>query len=204
MKMDFTKIENREITICDRDVYREFSILVPIIKTDYDCSLLFEIRSQNLNKQPSEICFPGGKIEDSEGKKQAALRETAEELLVPESGIDIIAELDTVVTPFNSILYPFAGELSEYNGTFNPDEVESVFSVPLSFFIDKAPLCHYVDIITQPQESFPFHMVQEGRNYPWGKGRYPVYFYSYEDKIIWGITARIINNLVSLLTSYTF
>jgi len=42
-------------------------------------------------------------------------------------------------------------------------------------------------------------MIQKGRDYPWGKGQYPVYFYTYEDKIIWGLTARIINNFVNLL-----
>ena len=200
MNMDFTKLAGRKTNICDREIYKEFSVLIPVIKADRHF-LLFEIRSESLNNQPNEICFPGGRIESLESKQQAAVRETSEELLIPESQISIIAELDTVVTPFNSILYPFVGELREYKGTFNTEEVRSVFTVPMSFFIDTAPLCHDIDIKMRPREDFPYHMVQEGRNYPWGKGRYPVYFYTYEDKIIWGITARIINNFVSLLTS---
>lgn len=200
MNMDFTKLAGRKTNICDREIYKEFSVLIPVIKADRHF-LLFEIRSESLNNQPNEICFPGGRIESLESKQQAAVRETSEELLIPESQISIIAELDTVVTPFNSILYPFVGELREYKGTFNTEEVRSIFTVPLSFFIDTAPLCHDIDIKMRPREDFPYHMVQEGRNYPWGKGRYSVYFYTYEDKIIWGITARIINNFVSLLTS---
>ncbi|HOE56949.1 MAG TPA: CoA pyrophosphatase [Bacillota bacterium] len=200
MNMDFTKLAGRKTNICDREIYKEFSVLIPVIKADRHF-LLFEIRSESLNNQPNEICFPGGRIESLESKQQAAVRETSEELLIPESQISIIAELDTVVTPFNSILYPFVGELREYKGTFNTEEVRSVFTVPMSFFIDTAPLCHDIDIKMRPREDFPYHMVQEGRNYPWGKGRYPVYFYTYEDRIIWGITARIINNFVSLLTS---
>ncbi|HOR86671.1 MAG TPA: CoA pyrophosphatase [Bacillota bacterium] len=200
MNMDFTKLAGRKTSICDREIYKEFSVLIPVIKADRHF-LLFEIRSESLNNQPNEICFPGGRIESLESKQQAAVRETSEELLIPESQISIIAELDTVVTPFNSILYPFVGELREYKGTFNTEEVRSIFTVPLSFFIDTAPLCHDIDIKMRPREDFPYHMVQEGRNYPWGKGRYPVYFYTYEDRIIWGITARIINNFVSLLTS---
>ncbi|HPL54181.1 MAG TPA: CoA pyrophosphatase, partial [Bacillota bacterium] len=191
--MDFTKLAGRKTNICDREIYKEFSVLIPVIKADRHF-LLFEIRSESLNNQPNEICFPGGRIESLESKQQAAVRETSEELLIPESQISIIAELDTVVTPFNSILYPFVGELREYKGTFNTEEVRSVFTVPMSFFIDTAPLCHDIDIKMRPREDFPYHMVQEGRNYPWGKGRYPVYFYTYEDRIIWGITARIINN----------
>lgn len=201
MNVDFAKIIGRKATICDREIYMEFSVLIPVIKTGNEHSLLFEVRSESLSKQPNEICLPGGKIERLENKQQAAVRETSEELLIPESSVNIIAELDTVVTPFNSILYPFAGELHEYARTFNPEEVRNVFTVPLSFFIDNDPLRHDIDVRMKPREDFPYHMIQEGRDYPWGKGRYPVYFYTYEDKIIWGITARIIRNFVSLLIS---
>jgi 8-oxo-dGTP pyrophosphatase MutT (NUDIX family) len=199
MDMDFKKLIGRKATICDREIYRESSVLVPIIKNRDGHSLLFEIRSENLSKQPNEICFPGGKIESFENARQAALRETSEELLIPGLDIDVIAELDTVVTPFNSILYPFVGELHEYTGTFNREEVKETFVVPLSFFIDNDPLHHDINVRMKPKEDFPYHMVQEGRDYPWGKGQYPVYFYTYENKIIWGLTARIIKNFVNLL-----
>ena len=201
MEIDFTKLANRKTAICDKEVYLEFSVLVPIIKTGSEFSLLFEVRSEKLAKQPNEICFPGGKIESFENARQAALRETTEELLIPEADIDVIAELDTIVTPFNRILYPFAGKLHEYNGTFNSEEVKETFIVPLSFFLENAPLRHDINISMKPAEGFPYHMVQDGRDYPWGKGKYPVYFYTYENKIIWGLTARIIKNFVNLLGS---
>lgn len=199
MNIDFTKLTNRKSTICDREIYREFSILVPIINSGKDVSLLFEIRSENLSKQPNEICFPGGKIERLENAQQAAVRETSEELLIPEASISVKAELDTVVTPFNSILYPYVGELYNYSGTFNHEEVKEIFLVPLSFFINAEPVRYDINISMRPEEDFPYHMIPQGKDYPWGKGRYPEYFYSYEDKIIWGITARIIRNFVSLL-----
>lgn len=200
MDIDFTKLINRKTTICDREIYREFSILIPMIKVGNEYSLLFEIRSENLLKQPKEICFPGGKIEDLESAQQAALRETSEELLIPEADIDVIAELDTVVTPFNSILYPFVGKLREYKGTFNHEEVKETFIAPLSFFMENAPLHHDISIRMKPEEDFPYHMIQNGKDYAWGKGSYPEYFYIYEDKIIWGLTARIINNFIQILT----
>ena len=200
MNIDYTKVIDRKVTICDEEIYSKFSVLIPLIKTGEEYSLIFETRSENLSKQPNEICFPGGKIENFENARQAAVRETSEELLIPESSIDIIAELDTVVTPFNSILYPFAGELDEYAGTFNPEEVRSIFSVPMSFFVNTNPLQYDVIVKMNPEESFPYHLIPEGRDYPWSKGRYPIYFYIYEDKTIWGITARIVNNLIKVLT----
>ena len=199
MHMDFSKLVNRKPTICDRELYNEFSVLVPIINSGKDRSLLFETRSENLSKQPNEICFPGGRIEKLENAQHAAIRETAEELLIPEASIKVIGPLDIVVTPFNSILYPYVGELSEYSGTFNPEEVKETFLVPLSFLMEAKPLCHYIDVQTKPGEDFPYEMIQEGSRYPWGRGKYPVYFYIYRNRVIWGITARIIKNFIELL-----
>lgn len=200
MNIDFSGLINRKAAICDREIHKESSVLVPLIRSGKEISLLFEVRSENLYSQPNEICFPGGKIERFENTQQAAIRETSEELMIPESHIKVIAELDTIVTPFNSILYPFVGELNNYAGTFNPEEVKEVFMVPLSFFIHTTPLSYNIDVTMKPKADFPYKLIQKGRDYPWGKGQYPVYFYIYENRIIWGLTARIINNLVSLLS----
>ena len=199
MNIDLTKLYNRKAIICDREIYRESSVLVPLIGSGKDMSLVFEVRSENLYSQPNEICFPGGKIEKFESAQQAVVREASEELMIHESNINVIAELDTVVTPFNSILYTFAGELNCYAGTFNPEEVKETFNIPLSFFINANPLRHDINITMKPQVDFPYQMIQKGRNYPWGKGQYPVYFYTYENKIIWGLTARIVRNFIEIL-----
>jgi coenzyme A diphosphatase NUDT7 len=193
------KLNNRKANICGRDFCKEFSVLVPIVEKDGEYHILYEVRAESLNNQPNEICFPGGRIEAHEESAEAAIRETSEELLIPKSDIEISGELDTLVTPFNSVIYPFAGLLKAYRGTFNPDEVKEVFSVPLSYLMETEPLCHYIDIEMKPREGFPYEMIQEGKQYPWAKGRYPVYFYTYQDKIVWGITARITHNFIELL-----
>lgn len=199
MKADFKRLGNRKAAICAGDLCKEFSVLVPIVEIEGEHCLLYEIRSESLNNQPNEICFPGGKIEKLEESVKAAIRETSEELLMPETNISILGELDTLVTPFNSVIYPFAGLLQDYHGTFNADEVQEIFYVPLSFLMETEPLCHYIDIEMKPREGFPYEMIQKGKHYPWAKGKYPVYFYTYEGKIVWGITARITHNFVELL-----
>ncbi len=199
MKADLKKLMNRKINICSRDMCKEFSVLVPIVESAGGHSLLFEVRSESLNNQPNEICFPGGKIESLEESVKAAVRETSEELLLPANNIKVTGELDTLVTPFNTVIYPFAGLLYDYHGTYNIDEVKEVFYIPLSFLLETEPQCHYIDIQMKPREGFPYEMIQEGRNYPWAKGKYPVYFYTYQNRIIWGITARITYNFIQLL-----
>jgi 8-oxo-dGTP pyrophosphatase MutT (NUDIX family) len=199
MKADLEKFINRKSKICDNDSYKEFSILVPLIESSEGHSLLFEVRAENLNQQPNEICFPGGRIEAAENSERAAIRETSEELLLPEDRIELLGELDKLVTPFNTIIYPFAGMLHDYRGSFSPDEVKETFLVPLSFLMKAEPLCHYIDVQMMPGDDFPYEMVHQGSNYPWRRGKYPVYFYVYNDRIIWGITARILKNFIDIL-----
>lgn len=191
-------LKNRNPDISDSENYMKSSVLIPIIISNDSLSLLFEIRSENLKKQPNEICFPGGKIEEGEDGLTAAIRETTEELSLAAEKIDIIGVSNTLVTPFNSIIYTNIGILRDYRGTFN-NEVREIFTVPLTFLMTHKPLCHYINVNMHPKEDFPFHLIQNGKDYSWGKGKYPVYFYIYENKIIWGITARIIYDFISLI-----
>lgn len=54
-------LKNRNADISDSKNYIKSSVLIPIIIDNDSLSLLFEIRSENLRKQPNEICFPGEK-----------------------------------------------------------------------------------------------------------------------------------------------
>lgn len=199
MLNNILKLKNREIGISDIEHYKRFSVFLPLIKQQESYYVLFEIRSDNLDKQPSEICFPGGKIEEGETKAEAAVRETCEELNISKTHIEIVTELDTVVTPFNTIIYPFAGFISDYKNTFSPDEVKEVFLVPLSFFTDNEPLYYKTNVNISVEEDFPFALIPKGKNYPWAKGTYPTFFYEYEGKVIWGITARIVYHFIQCI-----
>lgn len=183
--------------------YQGFSILVPLLQVQDELHLLFEIRSENLKTQPGEVCFPGGRIEKDESPEQCALRETAEELGLEEERIELFGPLDYIVTPYNLILYPFLGALPKIplkDFSFNPHEVSSLFTVPLNFFMENPPLDHSIHVKTEVDDDFPFDKIQNGRNYNWKIGSYPVLFYEYGPYIIWGMTARIVKNLVEILT----
>ena len=188
----------------------KYSVLVPIVSTAssspknlqdliHHGSLLFEVRSKTLARQPGEICFPGGRIEADESKLQAAIRETSEELLLAPENIMVLGALDTIVTPFNSIIYSYCALLSEYKGTYNKTEVCETFMVPLSYFYNTKPLQSTVRVELKPDTDFPYHLIQNGSDYTWAEGHYPVYFYLYNDRIIWGITARIISSFVEAI-----
>lgn len=182
--------------------YNFFSVLVPLVLHDGTTHVLFEIRADHLKRQPNEICFPGGKVEKKESPKMGAIRETHEELNIPIDKIKIISELDYVMTYSNFTLYSFLGEISYedvINNGVSKEEVQDVFLVPFDFFLNTQPLLHEVEVKPHIKDDFPFDLIQNGKDYNWRTGKMPIYFYQYEDKVIWGLTARVIANMVRII-----
>ncbi len=183
-------------------IYKEFAVLAPLIKVDNDLHLLFEVRSEELNTQPGEICFPGGGIENTETPKEAAIRETYEELHIPKHHIEIIGDLDYIITPFNLILYPYLGFLKDIDFNhinYSTDEVGGIFTVPLDYFIKNEPESHYVTTLLDVPGNFPYEKIEGGKNHKWRTGGYSIFFYEYNGHIIWGMTAKIVRNIVNIL-----
>jgi len=87
--------------------YQTFGVLVPLLEINNEIHLLLEVRADTLKNQPGEISFPGGRMEKGEIPKRTAVRETSEELLIPQEKIHVLGSLDYIVTPFNYIIYPF-------------------------------------------------------------------------------------------------
>lgn len=185
------------------DVKNRFSVMIPLIKRDGDIHLLFEKRAFTLRNQPGEISFPGGRIEKGESPREAAVRETAEELLISEDEIEIYSEGDFVVNPYAAIIYTFVGEIKKDFDKISPseDEVEKVFTVPLSYFLKTKPKSYKINLRVERNKEFPYHLIPNGVNYKFKRGREEVLFYEYEDEIIWGFTAKMARRFVENLMS---
>ncbi|MDU6744142.1 CoA pyrophosphatase [Peptoniphilus harei] len=185
------------------DVKNRFSVMIPLIKRDGEIHLLFEKRAFTLRNQPGEISFPGGRIEKGESPREAAVRETAEELLISEREIEIYSEGDFVVNPYAAIIYTFVGEIKKDFDKISPseDEVEKVFTVPLSYFLKTKPKSYKINLRVERNKEFPYHLIPNGVNYKFKRGREEVLFYEYEDEIIWGFTAKMARRFVENLMS---
>lgn len=193
------KLRGRKPTLIDMKSYRRSAVVIPLIQKDDGYEVLFEVRAIGLKHQPGEICFPGGGCDKGEAPEAAARREICEELLIRPEQIQIEAPMDIFVSPFNMIIYPYLGTLKGYEGTFSTDEVLEVFTVPLRFFVENEPRIYYNKVYTEAPQDFPWDKVPGGYRYRWNTGTYPIVFYEYEGRVIWGITARIMRSTAQLI-----
>lgn len=186
-----------------RPVRRENAVLIPIVEEAGGPGILFEVRQAGI-RQGGEICFPGGRVENSETKEDAAVRETAEELLIPAESIEVIAPMHVMAGPGGAGISSLLGILHGYKGSFSRGEVESVFTVPLSWFAANPPRKSKGAMVVETGEDFPYDLLPGGREYPWHKIPRTFYFYEYQSVdgrtfVIWGITAELLYHCLKAL-----
>ncbi len=199
-----------DVNVMGRDRYFNSAVLIPLVKIDGEYYLLFQKRAANI-RQGGDICFPGGGYEDCDKSfKHTALRETKEELGIKKKDIKILGQLDTYVAPIGAVIEPFVGVIKKKavkNMIIDPGEVEKTLLIPMKFFKEHQP-----EEYTLKYEVHPFSINDDGEKEvhfpveelglpetyrkPWGHKRHKVWVYKYEDEVIWGITAVIINDLL--------
>ena len=192
------KMKNNKPYINGWERMKRSSIIIPLVEVNNETCILFEVRAKKLSSQPGDICFPGGKIDDNETPKEAALREIYEELGI--ENIDIINELDIVVRYDGIIIHPYLGiikDMKEIN--INESEVDHVFYIPISYLLNHNPLEVTSKINIQRPEEFPYDLIVDKENYKFREGNYRSLFYNYENYNIWGITAEMLRNFLEKL-----
>lgn len=182
--------------------FRQYAVLVPLINISGVTYLIFEKRSNKLKRQPGEICFPGGKLEENETMQECAVRETEEELLIFKNQIQVLGPGDVYISPFNLMVHPFIAVIRDYEDTFSTDEVDEIIKVPIDFFLSRQPERFESKLVNEPPEDLPYEWIPGGVKYPWAKGTHELLFYQYEDIIIWGMTAHIAKSSVDLMAEY--
>lgn len=158
---------------------RDAAVLIGIVEDD-EAHVILTKRQDSLRKHSGQIAFPGGKVDGDESAELAAIREAEEEIGLGRHFIDVIGTLPQIpvmsgfrITPVLATVRP-GFELRP-----NPDEVEHVFQVPLSFLMN--PDNHEQDSWERAGAFRRFYVM------PYGDWR------------IWGITAGIIRSVYERL-----
>ena len=187
------------------DGRQSYAVLVPLVERSDGLHVLYEVRALTLRRQPGEVCFPGGHMEDGETPEQCALRETLEELGIPEEKIRVLGRLDFVAHRANFIMYPIlaviSGETADHMAP-NPAEVGETFEVPLSHLLETDPIEYDYELIPSPARNFPYELLNIPRDYKWQRGRENVPVYPWQGHAIWGLTGRITRHLVRLVRKW--
>lgn len=78
----------------------------------------------------------------------------------------------------------------------SPAEVAEVFSVPLSFFRRQQPEVYRYELVPTRPDQFPYGAVGIPETYRWARGTVEVPVWFWEGHPIWGMTARIVRDLI--------
>ena len=141
--------------------------------------VIYTLRSNKVSSHQGEVSFPGGMQEESDTSLIiTALRESEEEIGLPQNCVKILGSLDTMVSRFNVSVTPFVGVIpGDVELNTSSEEIEACFRVPLSFLLkDKR---YRNDEVNRNGETFYM----------------PAYKYS--SYVIWGLTAMITVNFLN-------
>lgn len=190
------------------------AVLVLLALFEGEYHFIFQKRAASI-RQAGEICFPGGQFDNERDLnfRDTAIRETIEEFGISREKICVLGPLDTVIAPIGVTVDAFLAvvdirSLDEF--IINPDEVERVFSVPVSYFEQTEPENYQVTVAIKPSYtnslgeeviSFPARELGLPERYyqPWGGSRIGMFVYRADGEVIWGLTARLIFDVVRKL-----
>ena len=122
-----------------------------------------------------------------------------EELGLERKDITIINKADSLQTHANNLLYRYLGLIRIDNMKISEDEVEEVFTVPISFFMENEPEMQFARVVQQVSEDFPYDKINFPHGYKWANGRSDIPIYEYDDKVIWGLTGRLVHDFVGVM-----
>ena len=164
-------------------VLRAAGVLIAVRPGPLGAELILTKRSSRLKHHPGQIAFPGGKVDPGDdGPVGAALRESWEEVGLPQNRVTVLGTLPQHETVTGFLVTPVLGVVS---GEFTPvpeaGEVAEVFTVPLAHVTNAA------------------NFRIERRRWRGEWRRY--YAVPYGPYYIWGATARILRGLADRLSS---
>lgn len=142
------------------------------------------VRNSYNGVHSSQIAFPGGKVEVGESVLNAALRETHEEIGVAPENVTIVCPFSNVfIPPSNFNVFPFLGFCC-YQPIFVPDprEVAALALFPLKDILDDKNF-----VMENVFASYSTDLV--------------VPAFKVDQKIIWGATAMMLQELKDVLKS---
>jgi len=179
-RLDEVLLTPEEAEAIDAHGRTEAAVLVPIFGIETHPGIVFTERRSDLRRHAGEISFPGGRRDHpKETLLTTALREAEEEIALDPGSVEVIGALPpigTVVTNYK--VHPFVGLIDDaLDLRPNPAEVEAILHLRVEAL----------------REGYGMRRLVR-RGVPFKTSTYEV-----ERHMIWGATARILDELLRRL-----
>src|ERR1700688_271886 len=171
-------------------ITRRSAVLVALFEEAGETHLVLTRRSFSMREHRGEIALPGGRSDAGESPSDTALREAREEVGIPESSVRVVGWLSPIVTlSLGSAIWPVIGFLDRRpEMVTDPAEVDRAFTVSLADLLAEG---------TFLEERWRRDLARPGAD---ADGYFPIYFYRVPGDLIWGATARVVTELLCVVT----
>ena len=162
------------------------AVIVPLYIHREELHVVFTKRAELMQHHRGEISFPGGAMDPGDVDLVAtALREADEEIGIESTHIEVIGQLDDIVTISRFHVSVYVGELdvqfSPYPWRPQETEVAAVLEVPLPHLLDET------NLVEVPRQRDGETVIMEG--------------FKFEEHVIWGATGRMLRNFLDVATA---
>jgi 8-oxo-dGTP pyrophosphatase MutT (NUDIX family) len=166
--------------------WRRAAVLAPLYVREKELWLLFTRRTDSLAHHAGQIAFPGGTAEPGEQDLlETALRETREEIGLPAQAVIPLGRLSPVRVrpsgPPGYYVQPYVGAIPwPFELTPSSGEIAEIVEIPVSALMNPR--------VVEERE-----VERDGR-------MERLLFYHYGHHVVWGATARILWELLGVLS----
>ena len=171
-------------------IVRRSAVLVALFEEAGETQLVLTRRSFSMREHRGEIALPGGRSDAGETPIDTALREAHEEVGIADTSVRSVGWLSPIVTlALGSAIWPvvgFLGHRPEF--VTDPSEVDRAFTVSLAELLAEGAFL---------EERWRRELARPGAD---ADGYFPIYFYRVPGDLIWGATARVVTELLCVVT----
>lgn len=161
---------------------KESAVMLLLSSSSDYLKVILTRRSMNVGHHKGEISFPGGKKEQGDQTLlETALRETQEEIGVLGRDIEVLGDIDEVATTTGFLIRPYVGMIRSRPKFSISSEVNSILEMPIECLFSEA---YKRDEIRLKK-----------------KNALKVPNYVYDGNVVFGATARILDQFSKLIGS---
>ena len=156
------------------------AVLIPLVWYDEQWHLLFTRRTDTVESHKGQVSFPGGACDEGETTpEETALREAEEEIGIQPGDVKVVGRLSNLITITYFRVTPVVGVV-RWPAVFRvgAHEVARIFTIPLAWLANSS-------------NRWQFEMP--------GRNRSLIAYHPYDGELLWGATARMTVDFLSVL-----